>query len=101
MQRDQSPCACVHPALAESWGSSIRWLLPEFQHQAARQSLSNQELLTPVNKGLEAFFVPDLEPHGFSNLGNSESVIYSLSAGLRWTPFDFGAIRSRVKASEF
>jgi outer membrane protein, multidrug efflux system len=36
----------------------------------------------------------------FSNLGKSESVIYSLGAGLRWTPFDFGAIRSRVKASE-
>jgi hypothetical protein len=27
-------------------------------------------------------------------------VIYSPSAGLHWTPFDFGAIRSRVKASE-
>jgi outer membrane protein, multidrug efflux system len=26
--------------------------------------------------------------------------MYSLRAGLRWTPIDFGAIRSRVKASE-
>jgi multidrug efflux system outer membrane protein len=27
-------------------------------------------------------------------------VTYPLGAGLRWTPFDFGAIRSRVRASE-
>jgi outer membrane protein, multidrug efflux system len=33
-------------------------------------------------------------------LGKSESATYSLGAGLRWTPFDFGAIRSRIKASE-
>jgi multidrug efflux system outer membrane protein len=38
--------------------------------------------------------------HAFSNLGKSDSVIDSLGADLRWTPFDFGAIRSRVKASE-
>jgi multidrug efflux system outer membrane protein len=36
----------------------------------------------------------------FSNLGKSESRIYSLGVGLAWTPFDFGAIRSRIAASE-
>jgi multidrug efflux system outer membrane protein len=36
----------------------------------------------------------------FSNLGKSESGIYSLGVGLAWTPFDFGAIRSRIGASE-
>ena len=36
----------------------------------------------------------------FSNLGKSESGIYSLGVGLAWTPFDFGAIRSRIAASE-
>lgn len=36
----------------------------------------------------------------FSDLDKNDSVIYSLGVGLRWTPFDFGAIRSRVKASQ-
>ncbi len=35
-----------------------------------------------------------------SNLGKSESARYSLGAGLTWTPFDGGAIRSRIRASE-
>jgi hypothetical protein len=38
-------------------GRSIRWLQPESQPPAARQSLSDQELLAPVNKGLEALFL--------------------------------------------
>jgi outer membrane protein, multidrug efflux system len=33
-------------------------------------------------------------------LGKSKSVVYSPGASLRWMPIDFGAIRSRVKASE-
>jgi hypothetical protein len=33
-------------------------------------------------------------------LGKSELVIYSLGANLYWASFDFGAIRSRIKASE-
>lgn len=36
----------------------------------------------------------------FSNLGKSESGIYSLGVGLVWTPLDFGAIRSRIEPSE-
>ena len=36
----------------------------------------------------------------FSNLGKSESGVYSLGVGLAWTAFDFGAIRSRINASE-
>lgn len=36
----------------------------------------------------------------FSNLGKSESGIYSLGVGLSWTPFDLGAIRSRIAATE-
>ncbi len=36
----------------------------------------------------------------FSNLGKSESARYSLGAGLTWTPFDLGSIRSRIRASE-
>jgi outer membrane protein, multidrug efflux system len=34
------------------------------------------------------------------NLGKSESGTYSLGVGLNWTPFDLGAIRSRIRASE-
>jgi hypothetical protein len=49
----------IHTARAEAWVRSIRQLRPEFQPPAARQSLSNRELLAPVNKGLEAFFAPD------------------------------------------
>jgi NodT family efflux transporter outer membrane factor (OMF) lipoprotein len=36
----------------------------------------------------------------FSNLGKSESARYTLGAGLTWTPFDLGSIRSRIRASE-
>lgn len=36
----------------------------------------------------------------FSGLGASEALRYSLGAGLTWTPFDTGAIRSRIRASE-
>ncbi len=36
----------------------------------------------------------------FGNLGKSESGIYSLGVGLNWLPLDFGAIRSRIAASE-
>lgn len=36
----------------------------------------------------------------FSNLGRSESLVSSLGVGMRWTPFDFGAIRARIGATE-
>jgi outer membrane protein, multidrug efflux system len=36
----------------------------------------------------------------FSNLGRSESGVYSLGVGVRWTPFDLGAIRARIGATE-
>jgi hypothetical protein len=32
--------------------------------------------------------------------GGFPILIYSLGAGLRWTRFDFGAVRLRIKASE-
>jgi outer membrane protein, multidrug efflux system len=35
-----------------------------------------------------------------SNLGKSDSARYTLGAGLTWTPFDLGSIRSRIRASE-
>ncbi len=35
-----------------------------------------------------------------SNLGKSESGVYSLGVGLTWTPFDLGQIRSRIAATE-
>ena len=34
------------------------------------------------------------------NLGKAESAVYSLGAGVTWTPFDLGALRSRVAATE-
>ncbi len=34
------------------------------------------------------------------SLPKAESLIYSLGAGVTWTPFDLGSIRSRVAASE-
>ncbi|WP_439607245.1 efflux transporter outer membrane subunit [Hydrogenophaga sp.] len=34
------------------------------------------------------------------DLTESESARYAIGAGIRWTPFDFGAIRSRIRASE-
>ena len=36
----------------------------------------------------------------FSKLGRAESAVYSLGVGLTWTPFDLGAIRARIGASE-
>jgi multidrug efflux system outer membrane protein len=40
-----------------------------------------------------------LNAEHFRNLGKSESGVHSLGVGLAWTPFDFGAICSRI-ASE-
>jgi multidrug efflux system outer membrane protein len=34
------------------------------------------------------------------DLTESESARYAVGAGISWTPFDFGAIRSRIRASE-
>ena len=34
------------------------------------------------------------------NLVNSESLVYSLGAGMTWTPFNFGRLRARLAASE-
>jgi len=34
------------------------------------------------------------------NLGKSETVTYSLGVGMTWTPFDGGAVRARIQASE-
>lgn len=36
----------------------------------------------------------------FGNLGDSDALLYSLGAGMSWTPFDFGLLRSRIRASE-
>lgn len=36
----------------------------------------------------------------FSNLPKRESMLYSLGVGLTWTPFDLGAIRARIGATE-
>ncbi|MBA2723067.1 MAG: efflux transporter outer membrane subunit [Methylibium sp.] len=33
-------------------------------------------------------------------LGNSDSAVYSLGAGVSWTPLDFGLLRSRIRATE-
>jgi multidrug efflux system outer membrane protein len=41
-----------------------------------------------------------LNAASFGNLGDGDSAIYSLGVGLAWTPFDLGAIRSRIAASE-
>ncbi|MES2977942.1 MAG: TolC family protein [Pseudomonadota bacterium] len=41
-----------------------------------------------------------LNSASFSNLGRSESGVYSLGVGLNWTPFDLGAIRARIGATE-
>ncbi len=34
------------------------------------------------------------------DLSDSQSARYALGAGISWTPFDFGAIRARIRASE-
>ncbi|MEO6017239.1 MAG: DNA methyltransferase [Polaromonas sp.] len=39
---------------AEEKVGHIRWLRPDFQNPAANKTLSNQELLAPVNQGLQA-----------------------------------------------
>ena len=41
-----------------------------------------------------------LNAASLSNLGKSDSARYTLGAGLTWTPFDLGSIRSRIRATE-
>jgi len=36
----------------------------------------------------------------FGNLAKAESARYSLGAGVTWTPFDLGSIRSRIRGSQ-
>ncbi|HYW58807.1 MAG TPA: DNA methyltransferase [Polaromonas sp.] len=47
---------------AEEKAGHIRWLRPAFQNPAASTSLSNQELLAPVVKGLQAEIALESEP---------------------------------------
>jgi hypothetical protein len=65
-------------------GRRIRWMLPEFQSPAARQSLSNQELLTPVNKRSEAFFpvVAAMAPVFKKRTGDKLVVVQDTAAGV-------------------
>lgn len=58
--------------------------------------IARAELYPSVSlSGLLGFNAPRL-----GDLLDSEGARYSLGLGLSWTPFDFGAIRSRIAASE-
>ncbi len=41
-----------------------------------------------------------LNAASLANFAKSDSLRYSLGAGLTWTPFDLGSIRARIRASE-
>ncbi|MDR3453228.1 MAG: hypothetical protein P4L96_10560 [Rhodoferax sp.] len=49
---------------AEEKNGHIRWLRPEFQNPALRQSLSNQEQSVPIPQGLQADLALDSENKG-------------------------------------
>jgi NodT family efflux transporter outer membrane factor (OMF) lipoprotein len=58
--------------------------------------IARSELYPRVSlSGLLGFNAPRL-----GDLFTSDAARYSLGVGLAWTPFDFGAIRSRIAASE-
>jgi multidrug efflux system outer membrane protein len=58
--------------------------------------IARSELYPSVSlSGLLGFNAPR-----FSDLFSSDAARYALGVGLTWTPFDFGAIRSRIAASE-
>jgi multidrug efflux system outer membrane protein len=58
--------------------------------------IARSELYPSVSlSGLLGFNAPR-----FSDLFSSDAARYALGVGLSWTPFDFGAIRSRIAASE-
>lgn len=58
--------------------------------------IARSELYPRVSlSGLLGFNAPRL-----SDLFSSDAARYALGVGLTWTPFDFGAIRSRIAASE-
>jgi NodT family efflux transporter outer membrane factor (OMF) lipoprotein len=58
--------------------------------------IARSELYPSVSlSGLLGFNAPRL-----GDLFSSDAARYSLGVGLAWTPFDFGAIRSRIAASE-
>jgi multidrug efflux system outer membrane protein len=41
-----------------------------------------------------------LNAASFSNLPKAESLVYSLGAGVTWTPFDLGSIRARIGGAQ-
>lgn len=68
----------------------------ERQMAAALIGVARSELFTHISlSGLLG-----LDAATFGALAYSDSRLYPLGAALAWTPFDFGAIRSRIKASE-
>ncbi len=86
-------------------GTPEQWLQRRPDLVAAERQLAASTALVGVAR---AELYPRLSLSGLlglnaatlSNLGRGESARYSLGAGLRWTPFDGGAIRARIRASE-
>ena len=86
-------------------GTPQQWLQRRPDVRAAERRLAaatagigiaRSELYPRVSlSGLLGFNAPRL-----SDLFTSDAARYSLGVGLAWTPFDFGAIRSRIAASE-
>jgi outer membrane protein, multidrug efflux system len=86
-------------------GTPQQWLQRRPDVRAAERRLAaatagigiaRSELYPRVSlSGLLGFNAPRL-----GDLFTSDAARYSLGVGLAWTPFDFGAIRSRIAASE-
>jgi multidrug efflux system outer membrane protein len=86
-------------------GTPEQWLQRRPDVIAAERQLAASTALIGVARGelyprLSLSGLLGLNAASLSSLGRGEAARYSLGAGLSWTPFDLGAIRSRIRASE-
>jgi outer membrane protein, multidrug efflux system len=86
-------------------GTPAQWLLRRPDLMAAERELAAATAnvgvaMTELYPRLSLTGLLGLNAASFGNLGRAESVVYSLGAGLSWTPFDSGAIRDRIGASQ-
>ena len=86
-------------------GTTEQWLQRRPDLVAAERQLAAATALVGVARTdlfprLSLSGLLGLNAATFSNLVKTDAAVYSLGVGLSWTPFDLGAIRARIGATE-
>ncbi len=109
--RDELATAAPLPALPVTdlatlpAGTPAQWLQRRPDLAAAERELAAATAGIGIARGelyprLSLTGLLGLNAASLGGLGRSEAARYALGAGLSWTPFDLGAVRARIRASE-